>query len=75
MFSTIGFNSAFGYIFFYLDHDTFKGGAKMGFAMIGGMSFGIGLECPIVKYIQGFIGIRWLIMLVNILQFASLMMA
>lgn len=76
-FSLWGANLAFGiYFSYYLNNDTFKGGLKLHYAAIGGISFGIGLgSAPIINYIQGVIGTRPTILIGGLLQFAALMMA
>lgn len=76
-FNTWGANSGFAiYLSYYLNHGTFKGGNKYDYALIGGMTFGVGLVfSPAINYIQGKIGLRPTIILGNCFQFAALMLA
>lgn len=76
-FNTWGANSGFAiYLSYYLNHGVFKGADKYDYALIGGMTFGVGLAfSPLINYIQGKIGLRATIILGNVAQFAALMMA
>lgn len=75
--NTWGANSGFAiYLLHYLNNGMFKGGDKYDYALIGGMTFGVGLFfAPIVNYISGKVGLRATIIIGNCLQFAALMMA
>lgn len=75
--NTWGANAGFAiYLSYYLNNNTFEGGDKYDYALIGGMTFGVGLVfSPLVNYIQGKIGTRPTIVLGNCFQFAALMMA
>lgn len=76
-FNTWGANSGFAiYLSYYLNHGTFKGGNKYDYALIGGLTFGLGLIfAPGINYIQGKIGVRRTIILGNCFQFVALMSA
>lgn len=76
-FNTWGANSGFAiYLSYYLNHGIFKGADKYDYALIGGMTFGVGLAfSPLINFIQGKIGLRYTIILGNLAQFAALMMA
>lgn len=75
--NTWGANSGFSiYLSHYLEHETFAGGDKYDYALIGGMSFGLGIIfAPVINKIHGLIGTKPLIILGSCLQFAALMMA
>lgn len=75
--NTWGANSGFSiYLAHYLEDGTFSGGDKYDYALIGGMSFGIGLIlAPGVNVLHGYIGTKPTIMLGACVQFAALMMA
>lgn len=72
-----GANAGFAiYLSHYLNHNTFEGGDKFDYALIGGMTFGVGLLfAPVINYIEGIIGTRNIIILGNCFQFTALMMA
>lgn len=76
-FNTWGANSGFAiYLSYYLNNGTFAGGDKYDYALIGGITFGVGLVfSPAINYIQGKIGIHPTLILGNCFQFAALMMA
>ncbi|KAM9902834.1 hypothetical protein OXX79_003726 [Metschnikowia pulcherrima] len=76
-FNTWGANSGFAvYLSNYLNEGTFKGADKYDYAVIGGMTFGVGLVfAPVVNWTQGKIGIKVTIILGMFFQFAGLMMA
>lgn len=76
-FNTWGANLGFAiYLSYYLNHGTFHGADKYDYALIGGITFGVGLVfAPGINYIQGKIGMRSTIILGNCFQFAALMMA
>ncbi|QFZ29463.1 putative transporter protein [Clavispora lusitaniae] len=76
-FNSWGANSGFSiYLSYYLNNGTFKGGDKYDYAVIGGMTFGVGLSfSPAINYIQGKIGLRTTIIIGNCFQFAALMLA
>lgn len=76
-FTTWGANSGFAiYLSYYLNNGIFPGADKYDYALIGGMTFGVGLVfSPAINYIQGKIGLRPTIILGNCFQFAALMMA
>jgi len=76
-FTAWGANSGFAiYLSYYLNNDTFAGADKYDYALIGGLTFGVGLVfAPAINYIQGRIGMRPTIILGNCFQFAALMMA
>lgn len=76
-FNTWGANSGFA---IYLSHDlntnAYAGADKYDYALIGGMTFGVGLFfAPIVNYTQGRIGLRPTIIIGMLFQFCGLMMA
>lgn len=76
-FNTWGANSGFAiYLNYYLNHDTFAGGDKYDYALIGGITFGLGLFCaPLIIMLQGKIGVHTTVIMGNCFQFAALMMA
>ncbi|OBA19133.1 MFS general substrate transporter [Metschnikowia bicuspidata var. bicuspidata NRRL YB-4993] len=76
-FNTWGANSGFAvYLSTYLNEDTFDGASKYDYALIGGMTFGVGLVfAPVVNWTQGKLGIQLTIILGMCFQFAGLMLA
>lgn len=76
-FNTWGANSGFAiYLSHYLNHNTFAGGDKYDYALIGGLTFGVGLFCaPFIIFLQGKFGVRTIVIMGNCFQFAALMMA
>ncbi|KAI5960120.1 uncharacterized protein KGF55_004843 [Candida pseudojiufengensis] len=76
-FCTWGMNSGFAiYFAHYIENDTFEGATKIDYAYIGGIAFGVGLFfSPLVIYMRGIVGYLPILILGNILQFTSLMLA
>lgn len=76
-FNTWGANSGFAiYLSHYLNYDTFAGGDKYDYALIGGLTFGVGLcFAPIIIYLQGKVGVHTILIIGNCFQFSALMMA
>lgn len=76
-FSTWGLNSAYGIFFtYYINSNHFRNANIMDYAIIGGLSVGLGpIFAPVTNYLQGRIGTRTTILLGNILQFAACMLA
>lgn len=76
-FSTWGANSGFAiYLSTYLNEGTFRGATKYDYAVIGGMTFGLGLcFAPAVNFLQGKVGIKGVIVIGLLCQFAGLLMA
>lgn len=77
LFNSTGLNAAFGiYLSYYLNYDVFPGGTKLDYAMIGGISFGLGTAfSPVINYFQGKVGTRYTIMIGAVIQFAALIMS
>lgn len=76
-FATWGANSGFAvYLSHYLNNNTFSGGDKYDYALIGGLTFGTGLFfAPFINKIQGAIGIQYTALLGVFMQFTSLILA
>lgn len=76
-FNTWGANSGYAiYLSEYLNNGTFPGADKYDYALIGGMTFGVGLAClPVVNVFQGYFGVRLTIIAGMCFQFAGLMLA
>lgn len=76
-FNTWGMNSGFAiYFSHYLNYDTFDGASKIDYSFIGGIAFGLGVFLsPVITYLQGILGLKQLIIIGNIIQFAALMLA
>ncbi|GEQ67264.1 hypothetical protein JCM33374_g928 [Metschnikowia sp. JCM 33374] len=76
-FNTWGANSGFAiYLSTYLNEGTFPGADKYDYAVIGGITFGVGLVfAPVVNWTQGKLGIKPTVVIGMFFQFAGLMMA
>lgn len=75
--NTWGANSGFSiYLAHYLEYNTFSGGDKYDYALVGGFAFGLGLIfSPLINKLHGMIGTKPTIIIGSCIQFASLMMA
>lgn len=76
-FNTWGANSGFAiYLSHYLNHNTFPGGDKYDYALVGGLTFGVGLLfSPFIIYLQGKLGVHTTVIMGNCFQFSALMLA
>ncbi|KAK6198117.1 monocarboxylate transporter [Scheffersomyces amazonensis] len=69
-----GNNSGYAiYFAYYSSNEIYKGSTTLDFAAIGGIIFGVGITfAPIINYITGKLGLKWILMLGNLFQFLSL---
>lgn len=76
-FALWGANSGFAiYFSYYLNNNTFHGGTKLDYSLIGGIAFGAGLLfTPLINLLSSKIGARGTLLVGNLCQFVALMLA
>ncbi|ODV62506.1 MFS general substrate transporter [Ascoidea rubescens DSM 1968] len=74
---TWGANAGFAvYLAHYLSEDTFEGGTKIDYAVIGGLAFGSGLMiAPLITYLNGLFGFKITMLMGALLGLTAMLLA